>query len=102
MCAWDCFRYFGLRGAAGKKACRAGTALVDESHASITAVGSAPSLPGLTRQSILSRMIDARARPGQDGGRMPMPTIAYFYGIAIRMYFIDHPPPHFFATLQWT
>jgi hypothetical protein len=36
----------------------------------------------------------ARARQG----RMPMPTIAYFYGIAIRMYFIDHPPPHFFAT----
>ena len=27
-----------------------------------------------------------------------MPTIAYFYGIAIRMYFADHPPPHFFAT----
>ncbi len=26
-----------------------------------------------------------------------MPTIAYFYGIAIRMYFVDHPPPHFFA-----
>jgi hypothetical protein len=26
-----------------------------------------------------------------------MPTIAYFYGIAIRMYFNDHPPPHFFA-----
>jgi hypothetical protein len=27
-----------------------------------------------------------------------MPTIAYFYGIAIRMYFRDHPPPHFAAT----
>jgi hypothetical protein len=27
-----------------------------------------------------------------------MPTIAYFYGIAIRMFFRDHPPPHFFAT----
>jgi hypothetical protein len=27
-----------------------------------------------------------------------MPTIAYFYGIAIRMFFQDHPPPHFFAT----
>ena len=27
-----------------------------------------------------------------------MPTIAYFYGIAIRMYFVDHPPPHFFAS----
>jgi hypothetical protein len=22
-----------------------------------------------------------------------MPTIAYFYGIAIRMFFRDHPPP---------
>lgn len=27
-----------------------------------------------------------------------MPTIAYFYGIAIRMYFLDHPPPHFRAV----
>jgi hypothetical protein len=27
-----------------------------------------------------------------------MPTIAYFYGIAIRMFFADHPPPHFFAS----
>jgi hypothetical protein len=26
-----------------------------------------------------------------------MPTIAYFYGIAIRMYVRDHPPPHFHA-----
>lgn len=26
-----------------------------------------------------------------------MPTIAYFYGIAIRMYYVDHPPPHFCA-----
>ena len=26
-----------------------------------------------------------------------MPTIAYFYGIAIRMYFREHPPPHFHA-----
>jgi hypothetical protein len=26
-----------------------------------------------------------------------MPTIAWFYGIAIRMYFLDHPPPHFEA-----
>jgi hypothetical protein len=24
-----------------------------------------------------------------------MPTISWFYGIAIRMYFLDHPPPHF-------
>src|SRR3954462_1147895 len=26
-----------------------------------------------------------------------MQTIAYFYGIAIRMFFVDHPPPHFLA-----
>ncbi|HVT24111.1 MAG TPA: DUF4160 domain-containing protein [Rhizomicrobium sp.] len=26
-----------------------------------------------------------------------MPTISYFYGIAIRMYFGDHSPPHFHA-----
>ena len=26
-----------------------------------------------------------------------MPTITWFYGIAIRMYFKDHPPPHFEA-----
>src|SRR5258708_33202834 len=30
--------------------------------------------------------------------QLVMPTIAYFYGIAIRMYFREHPPPHFFAT----
>jgi hypothetical protein len=24
-----------------------------------------------------------------------MPTISQFYGISIRMYFDDHPPPHF-------
>ena len=27
-----------------------------------------------------------------------MPTISWFYGIAIRMYFLDHPPPHFQAV----
>ncbi|MGH6680399.1 MAG: DUF4160 domain-containing protein [Bradyrhizobium sp.] len=27
-----------------------------------------------------------------------MPTIAYFHAIAIRMFFQDHPPPHFFAS----
>lgn len=27
-----------------------------------------------------------------------MPTIAWFYGIAIRMFFNDHPPPHVFAS----
>ena len=26
-----------------------------------------------------------------------MPTISAFYGILIRMYFGDHPPPHFHA-----
>ena len=26
-----------------------------------------------------------------------MPTIAYFYGITVRMYFRDHAPPHFHA-----
>ena len=29
-----------------------------------------------------------------------MPTISYFYGIAIRMYFFDHPPPHFSAEYR--
>ncbi len=27
-----------------------------------------------------------------------MPTIAWFYGIAIRMYVKDHSPPHFHAV----
>ena len=27
-----------------------------------------------------------------------MPTIAWFYGIAILMYFLDHPSPHFQAV----
>jgi hypothetical protein len=26
-----------------------------------------------------------------------MPTIAWFYGIAIQMYYNDHNPPHFHA-----
>jgi hypothetical protein len=26
-----------------------------------------------------------------------MPTISWFYGIAVRMYARDHPPPHFHA-----
>lgn len=26
-----------------------------------------------------------------------MPTIAMFYGIVIRLYFADHPPPHVHA-----
>jgi hypothetical protein len=28
---------------------------------------------------------------------MGMPTLSYFYGITIRMYWRDHPPPHFHA-----
>ncbi len=24
-----------------------------------------------------------------------MPTLSFFYGVAIRMFFDDHPPPHF-------
>jgi Domain of unknown function (DUF4160) len=31
-------------------------------------------------------------------GKRAMPTIAWFYGIAIRMYIRDHPPPHFHAV----
>jgi Domain of unknown function (DUF4160) len=27
-----------------------------------------------------------------------MPNISYFYGIAIRIYFNDHPPAHFHAV----
>ena len=27
-----------------------------------------------------------------------MPTISWFYGIAIRMYVVDHPPAHFHAA----
>jgi hypothetical protein len=27
-----------------------------------------------------------------------MPKVAYFYGIAIRMFFNEHPPPHFSAS----
>jgi hypothetical protein len=27
-----------------------------------------------------------------------MPTISWFYGIATRMYYVDHPPPHFEAA----
>ena len=29
-----------------------------------------------------------------------MPTIAWFYGIAIRMFFNDHAPPHFHAYYE--
>jgi hypothetical protein len=27
-----------------------------------------------------------------------MPTVSWFYGIAIRMYVREHPPPHFHAV----
>lgn len=29
-----------------------------------------------------------------------MPVISYFFGIYIRMYHADHPPPHFHAAYQ--
>jgi hypothetical protein len=29
-----------------------------------------------------------------------MPTLAIFYGIAIQMFWYDHPPPHFPASYQ--
>lgn len=29
-----------------------------------------------------------------------MPTISNFYGIFIRMYYDDHPPPHFHAYYE--
>ena len=29
-----------------------------------------------------------------------MPTIAYFLGITVLMYFNDHPPPHFHVRYQ--
>lgn len=29
-----------------------------------------------------------------------MPIISFFFGIVIRMYFDDHPPPHFHASYQ--
>jgi hypothetical protein len=29
-----------------------------------------------------------------------MPTISTFFGVAIRMFFSDHPPPHFHVAYQ--
>jgi Domain of unknown function (DUF4160) len=29
-----------------------------------------------------------------------MPVVSIFFGIVIRMYFDDHPPPHFHAAYQ--
>jgi hypothetical protein len=33
-------------------------------------------------------------------GLSDMPTIAYFLGIAVHMYFNDHEPPHFHVRYQ--
>jgi hypothetical protein len=33
-------------------------------------------------------------------GRVPLPTIAYFLGIAVRMFYNDHGPPHFHVRYQ--
>lgn len=30
-----------------------------------------------------------------------MPEVSRFFGISIRMYFDDHPPPHFHAIYGW-
>ena len=30
----------------------------------------------------------------------PIPVISLFFGIVIRMFFDDHPPPHFHASYQ--
>jgi hypothetical protein len=40
----------------------------------------------------------ANCSPEKRWGPLVRPTIAYFYGIAIRMFFRNHPPPHFFAA----
>jgi hypothetical protein len=42
------------------------------------------------------------AKRAGNHGEQVMPTIAYFYGIAIRMYFVDHPPPHFSRAIAGT
>ena len=31
-------------------------------------------------------------------GALLLPTISYFYGIYVRMYVREHPPPHFHAV----
>jgi hypothetical protein len=40
--------------------------------------------------------VDACVEPAH-GEDKNMPTIAWFYGIAIQMYYNDHEPPHFHA-----
>ena len=32
--------------------------------------------------------------------RLPMPVISYFFGIYVRMYHDDHPPPHVHVEYQ--
>jgi hypothetical protein len=44
------------------------------------------------------RVRDAAAACFETPRRNLMPTISWFYGIAIRMHFLDHPPPHFQAV----
>src|SRR3972149_8138045 len=48
----------------------------------------------------LIRKNDALGGEADTGGREEMPTIAYFLGIAVRMFFNDHEPPHFHARYQ--
>jgi hypothetical protein len=40
----------------------------------------------------------ARAQVGRPQPSRPVPEISGFFGIVIRMYFDDHPPPHFHAS----
>ena len=47
--------------------------------------------------ALVGRVGQAKRRPGWGFSKL-MPTIAFFYGIAIRMFFRDHPPPHFLAV----
>jgi hypothetical protein len=49
---------------------------------------------------LCAKDFDARAKPAHDSGTSRaqlMPTIAWFYGIMIQMYYNDHEPPHFHA-----
>lgn len=51
--------------------------------------GSAEPLPGVSPTALdVCAVVDDSA----------VPTISRFYGIVIRMYFNDHPPPHFHAV----
>lgn len=48
--------------------------------------------------------LDARlqsGKPSPDADRHDaMPAISEFFGIAVRMFFSDHPPPHFHVAYQ--